>query len=106
MAKRLSIKARVLPDGLPFTCAGQEAKTLILLHQKGAAGVQAYDFRGGPPFRLPAYCHSLIKHKGLHIETQRVNHDGGWHGRFVLHTSIEIIGTTDPANPRETAVAV
>ena len=103
--KRPKVTARILPDGQPFTCRGQEAQTLLLLHQKGAAGVQAYDFRGGPPFRLPAYCHSLIKHKGLHIETQRVNHEGGWHGRFVLHTAVEIISTTDPAKPSETAVA-
>ena len=96
MTKRLKVTARMLPDGQQFTCTGQEAKTLVLLKQKGAAGVEAYDFRGGPPFRLPAYCHSLIKHKGLHIETQRVNHDGGWHGRFVLHTTIEIIAVVDP----------
>ena len=106
MTKRFRVTARILPDGLPFTCAGQEAKTLSLLLQKGAAGVQAYDFRGGPPFRLPAYCHSLIKHKGLQIETQRVNHEGGWHGKFVLHTPIDIISTTDPAKPPEMVMAV
>jgi hypothetical protein len=105
MSKRLKVTARILPDGLNFTCTGQEAKTLFLLKQKGAAGVQAYDFRGGPPFRLPAYCHSLIKHRGLHIETQRVNHEGGWHGRFVLHTPIEIIAVADPAQPQALQVA-
>ena len=91
MSKRSIVTALILPDGLPFTCRGQEAKTLLLLDQKGVGGVEAYDFRHGPPFRLPAYCHSLIKHKGLNIETQRVTHEGGWHGRFVLHTPIEII---------------
>ena len=103
---RLKVTARILPDGSPFTCRGQEAKTLILLHQKGAEGVEAYDFRGGPPFRLPAYCHSLIKHKGLRIETQRVNHDGGWHGRFVLHTLVEIIAVIDPNKSQAQQVAV
>ena len=89
MTKRLKITARI-------------QQTLLLLHQKGAAGVEAYDFRGGPPFRL---CHSLIKHKGLHIETQRVNHEGGWHGKFVLHTPIEIISVDDPAKPQALQVA-
>ena len=105
MTKRLKVAARILPDGQPFSCTGQEAKTLLLLLQKGAAGVEAYDFRGGPPFRLPAYCHSLIKHKGLHIETQRVKHDGGWHGRFVLHTLVKIIAVVNPNKPLAEQVA-
>lgn len=91
MSKRLKLKARLLPDGQPFTVRGQEAKTLLLLRQKGQLGVVAYDFRGGPPFRLPAYTWSLMRRHGLIIETQRELHDGGWHGRFVLHSSIEII---------------
>ena len=105
MKAHLKVTACILPDGQPFTCRGQEAKTLVLLHQKGAAGVQRYGCRGGPRLRLPAHCHSLIKRKGLHIETQRVTHDGGWHGRFVLHTPIEIIGTSDPAMPQVLQVA-
>ena len=106
MTNCLKVTARILPDGLPFTCRGQEAKTLLLLGQKGVAGVEADDFRGGPPFRLPAYCLSLIKHKGFVVETQRVNHDGGWHGRFVLRAPIEIIAITDPAKPQATQVAI
>jgi hypothetical protein len=100
MANRaFKVEARALPDGQLFTVRGQEAKTLALLVQKGASGVTAYDFRGGPPFRLPAYCHSLIKHKLLAIETVRVPHDGGWHGRFVLHTPVETMRIIDPAKP-------
>lgn len=97
MAK-LKITARIGTDGKPFETRGQEAKTLALLVAKGRAGVEAYDFQGGPPFRLPAYCHSLIR-KGLIIETVRVNHDGGWHGRFVLHTPVAILAVDDPAKP-------
>ena len=96
--RKLKITARIGTDGKPFETVGQEAKTLALLVAKGKTGVEAYDFQGGPPFRLPAYCHSLIR-KGLIIETVRVTHDGGWHGRFVLHTPVEILAVDDPAKP-------
>jgi hypothetical protein len=97
MGKRIKVQARVAPDGKPFTATGQEGKTLLLLCQKGKAGVTAFDFHGGPPFRLPAYCWSLIRHQGLAIETVRVQHDGGWHGKFELHTPVEILEVIDPA---------
>ncbi len=97
MTVRLTAVARILPDGNPFTVRGQEARTLLLLVEKGATGVVAYDFRGGPPFRLPAYTWSLMRKHGLVIETQREKHDGGWHGRFVLHTPVQIV--TDPDEP-------
>ena len=90
MIKRIKIQARILPNGEIFTATGQEARTLLLLHTKGNAGVVAYDFAGGPPFRLPAYTWSLMRKFNLDIETQRELHDGGWHGRFVLHTPVEI----------------
>ena len=93
--RKLKITARIGTDGKPFETVGQEAKTLALLVAKGKTGVEAYDFQGGPPFRLPAYCHTLIR-KGLVIETVRVNHDGGWHGKFVLHTPVEILAIDDP----------
>jgi hypothetical protein len=90
MANRFKITARILPDGQPFTATGQEGRTLLLLHEKGVNGVVAYDFKGGPPFRLPAYVWSLKRKHGLSIETKHDLHEGGWHGRFVLHTLIEI----------------
>ena len=90
MSRRLTITARILPDGAMFTATGQEARTLLLLHRKGKDGVVAYDFTGGPPFRLPAYVWALKRKHGLHIETKHDLHDGGWHGRFVLHTAVEI----------------
>ncbi len=96
---KLKIRARVLPDGHPFVCRGQEAKTLLLLVEKGPVGVVAFDFRGGPPFRLPAYTWALNRSFGLAIDTLRESHDGGWHGRFVLRTPVEIL--TD--NPERAA---
>lgn len=91
---RLILKARIVPDGAIFTVRGQEAKTLQLLIDKGKAGVVAYDFIGGPPFRLPAYTWALMKRHGLIIETVRESHEGGWHGRFVLHSPVEIVTDT------------
>ena len=100
MARRFKVTAHMLPDGLPFTTSGQEGRTLLLLHEKGTLGVVAYDFRGGPPFRLPAYTWSLGRNHGLAIETLRDLHDGGWHGQFVLHSPIEIIAIVDPSKPQ------
>jgi hypothetical protein len=40
---------------------------------------------------------------GVVIETKHENHDGGWHGRFVLHTPVEIV-TTNPAPPSLDAI--
>lgn len=98
MTKRFKVIARLLPDGAPFTVTGQEGRTLLLLHQKGSSGVVAYDFHGGPPFRLPAYTWALMRKHGLIIETCRETHQCGWHGRFMLHTAIEIIAVADPAS--------
>jgi len=94
MAAKLKIKAQ-RADGTVFEVTGQEAHTLALLVEKGVAGVTAYDFRGGPPFRLPAYTHNLIRRHHLAIETRREAHEGGWHGRFVLHTPLEIVWRSD-----------
>jgi len=82
MAGKLKLKAQIAPDGAVFTVTGQEARTLVLLLEKGNRGVGAYDFRGGPPFRLGAYVHDLRHQFGLAIETLRDEHDGGWHARY------------------------
>jgi len=94
VAAKLKIEAR-RPDGSLFRVTGQEAHTLALLVEKGATGIVAYDFRGGPPFRLPAYTHNLIRRHRLVIETRREAHEGGWHGRFILHTPLEIVWRSD-----------
>ena len=98
--KRFKVTAHILNNGLPFTCVGQEAKTHLLLQHKGAVGVVAYDFRSGPSFCFPAYCHCFTTHKGIHIESQRVKHDDGRGGRFVFHTPYEITTVSDSAKPQ------
>ena len=94
MAKKLKLTAQ-RPDGSTFNVKGQEAHTLALLVGKGAVGVTAFDFRGGPAFRLAAYCFTLKRHHHLAIETVREPHEGGWHGRFVLHTPLQIVWRSD-----------
>jgi hypothetical protein len=77
-------------DGGPsFTVTGQTAKALMALHRAGAAGVTALEVSTWA-YRFAAYCYDLRKH-GLDIETVREAHDGGWHGRHVLHTPVTLV---------------
>ena len=78
------------PGSLPGIVTGREAETLIKLVQYGPTGLTAYDFAGGPPFRLPAYVANL-RARPLEIETLREEHDCGWHGRYVPHTPVTIL---------------
>lgn len=77
------------PDSVRQIC-GRDAETLLMLVQRGAKGVTAYDFAGGPPFRLSAYVKNL-RDAGLEIETKREPHDCGFHGRYVLHTPLTVV---------------
>jgi hypothetical protein len=76
-------------DGHPIVATGREAETLIRLVERGAQGVRAYDFPGGPPFRLAAYICDL-RAMGLAISMASEPHAGGWHGRYVLETPVAI----------------
>jgi hypothetical protein len=81
---------RVLPvnGGTAFTVAGQTARAIVALHRAGPAGLTALEVNSWA-YRLSAYCFNLRK-KGLTIVTEREEHAGGWHGRYVLHTPIQI----------------
>jgi hypothetical protein len=46
-------------DGVAIRANGREGATLLKLIERGALGLRAYDFAGGPPFRLAAYVHDL-----------------------------------------------
>ena len=78
-----------LPDGSKFRAVGREAETLIRLVEKGPRGLRAYDFPGGPPFRLGAYVFDL-RGMGLAIITEREPHATGHHARYVLQTPVVI----------------
>jgi hypothetical protein len=79
----------VLDDGaLSFTVSGQTAKAMRALVLAGKQGVTALEVATWA-YRFAAYCHCLRKH-GLDIETVREAHEGGWHGRHVLHTAVRL----------------
>ena len=80
------------PDGA-FTVSGQVAKALAALLSAGAAGVTALEVNSWA-YRLGAYVHTLRHDYGLAIETVREPHDGGWHGRYVLHSPVSIGGAS------------
>jgi hypothetical protein len=77
-------------DGRAIQANGREGETLIGLVEKGHRGLRAYDFAGGPPFRLAAYVFDL-KGMGLAIQTRREAHGTGWHGVYVLETPVAIL---------------
>jgi len=79
-----------LAEGQTIRAVGREAETLLMLVQKGTCGVRAYDFAGGPPFRLGAYVHDL-RRMGLAIRTDRERHEGGEHGVYVLESPVTVI---------------
>lgn len=76
------------PDGA-FTVSGQVVKALAALLSAGAGGVTALEVNSWA-YWLGAYVHTLRHDYGLTIETVREPHEGGWHGRYVLHSPVSI----------------
>jgi hypothetical protein len=79
------------PAGRIAISARQDSRTLAALVMAGAKGVTALEMSSWA-YRLGAYVHTLRHDYGLAIETLHEPHDGGWHGRYVLHTPVRIIG--------------
>lgn len=77
------------PDGLAFAVIGQPAKALRALVEAGLRGVTALEAASWA-FRFAAYVHDLRKQHGLAIETLREDHEGGWHGRYVLRSPVQL----------------
>jgi hypothetical protein len=96
---RLIVHA-VGPHG-PFVVRGQTAKSLLALVKAGERGCSALEVSSWA-LRFAAYCHELRKNHGLEIATLPENHDGGWHGRHVLRTPVEILAIID-ASERKAA---
>lgn len=87
-------------SGQLIRAVGREAETLLMLVKQAGNGVRAYDFAGGPPFRLGAYIHDL-RGMGLSIRTEREPHAGGNHGVYFLETPLTVLTVT--AEPRARA---
>ena len=79
------------PAGRIAISARQQRRALAALIDAGSQGVTALELSSWA-YRLGAYVHTLRHDYGLAIETLREPHDGGWHGRYVLHTPCQIIG--------------
>ena len=79
------------PAGRIAISARQPRRALAALINAGSQGITALEISSWA-YRLGAYVHILRHDYGLAIETLREPHDGGWHGRYVLHTPCRIIG--------------
>jgi hypothetical protein len=77
-----------------YQVVGREAQTLLWLYKAGKSGITAAEVSCWA-LRLSAYVYELRHQYGLSIRTDHDLHNGGWHGRYVLESSIEIL----PNNP-------
>ena len=84
------VNARILPGGEWIPVCGREAETVIELDRAGIIGLRAYDFAGGPPFRLSAYVHDL-RRLGFPIRTEREPHAGGSHAVYFLECEVSVV---------------
>lgn len=82
------------PTGRITIGSRQDRRTLLALVKADTKGVTALEMSSWA-YRLGAYVHRLRHDYGLAIETLREPHDGGWHGRYVLHTPCRIVGIGD-----------
>ena len=94
MTKKLTISARILPDGKPMTVVGRDAWALRNLVKAGEAGCTPIDHPG------PRWSHYVFKLRGFGflIETVNENHGGqfaGTHARYVLRSKVEILHESD-----------
>ena len=89
---RLTITARVLPEGKPFTVIGRDAWALLELHRAGSKGCTPID---NPAPRWSAYIHALRHERGLNIESHGSAFAGS-HARYVLRSPVVIEVLAEP----------
>jgi hypothetical protein len=92
MTTRLTITARKWDAGEArvFEVRGQTVRALLALVEAGERGVTALECSTWA-FRLAAYCYDLRRDHRLAIRCEREEHPGGWHGRHVLESAVDII---------------
>lgn len=107
MKKRETLKAVVtewnpdfplLSGRREFELVGRYAQTLKALVEAGRKGVTAAEISNWA-LRLSHYVHILRRTHGLNIETIEERHEGdfpGKHGRYVLHSQVELFESADP----------
>ena len=87
----LNAKAYFEKESKFFNLRGQKARTLFALIQAGTDGITSLEISSWA-FRTSAYIHELRNDPyNLDIQTIREEHRGGWHARYILHTSVEIL---------------
>jgi hypothetical protein len=87
--KRLTIRAKIEPDGMTMTLQGRDAWALRELVNAGARGCTAID---NPGPRWSSYVFNL-RSLGFVIETVHEQHKGdfpGNHARYVLHSQVTL----------------
>ncbi len=102
---RISLKAEVVfkvydpfnKTEKSFVTKGRKAQTLLCLVEVGQRGLTSEEIASWA-YRLAAYISELRNRFGLDIETTREPHEGGEHGRYTLHSLVEIISVTEPDN--------
>lgn len=92
--KKLTITARILPDGKPVTVIGRDAWALRNLIRAGRAGCTPITTPG------PRWSHYVWKLRGFGflIETIHESHGGpfaGSHARYVIRSETEILRESD-----------
>jgi hypothetical protein len=88
----LFVEFEILADGSRHRVEGQEARTLLALHDALATGITALEISSWA-LRLAHYVFKL-RGRGLLIDMVREEHDGpvpGRHGRYFLRTGIRLI---------------
>ncbi|USG61481.1 hypothetical protein NBZ79_00635 [Sneathiella marina] len=95
--RSLRVTAKYMREGeeVIIVTRGQTAKSLLALVEAYPKGVTAQEVSSWA-LRFAAYCHDLIHKHGLSIRTDREQHEGGWHGRHVLETPVEITEVVRP----------
>lgn len=91
---KLTITARILPDGIPITVIGRDAWALRNLVAAGSAGCTPIDQPGS------RWSHYVFKLRGFGflIETVDEKHGGpfpGSHARYVLRSYAEILSDSE-----------